>query len=87
MVGIGPRTFCMASALPLNVFPTCFSLQIKEGLLATRDKLKIGDVEYTDSFAGAVIDKKAFDRITGYIKHAKSSPNLEIIGGGQYDER
>ncbi|KAI5712839.1 hypothetical protein M8J76_005770 [Diaphorina citri] len=72
---------CSRMYVPESLWP-----KIKEGLLATRDKLKIGDVEYTDSFAGAVIDKKAFDRITGYIKHAKSSPNLEIIGGGQYDE-
>lgn len=61
--------------------------QIKEGLLATRDKLKIGDPAEFDTFAAAVIDKKAFDRISGYIKHAKSSSNLEILGGGQYDER
>ncbi|KAL1464204.1 hypothetical protein WDU94_003872 [Cyamophila willieti] len=72
---------CSRMYLPASLWP-----KIKEGLLATRDKLKIGDVENVDSFAGAVIDKKAFDRITGYIKHAKESPNLEIVGGGQYDE-
>lgn len=55
--------------------------------METRNKLKIGDVAEFDSFASAVIDEKAFDRITGYIEHAKKSPNLEIIGGGQYDNR
>lgn len=52
-----------------------------------RNKLKIGDVAEFDSFSSAVIDDKAFKRITGYIEHAKNSPNLEIIGGGQYDDR
>lgn len=49
--------------------------------------MKIGDVAEFDSFASAVIDDKAFNRITGYIEHAKKSPNLKIIGGGQYDKR
>lgn len=49
--------------------------------------MKIGDVAEFDSFASAVIDEKAFSRITGYIEHAKKSSNLEIIGGGQYDKR
>ncbi|KAJ8917290.1 hypothetical protein NQ315_002308 [Exocentrus adspersus] len=30
--------------------------------------------------------KKAFDRIKGYIDHARSSSNLEIVGGGKCDE-
>lgn len=62
-------------------------VQIKEGLLELRNQLKIGDVAEFDSFSSAVIDDKAFKRITGYIEHAKNSPNLEIIGGGQYDDR
>lgn len=37
------------------------------------------------SFTSAVIDDKAFSRITSYIDHAKSSKNLTILGGGQYD--
>lgn len=55
--------------------------------METRNKLKIGDVAEFDSFSSAVIDEKAFTRIVGYIEHAKKSPNLEIIGGGQYDKR
>ena len=34
----------------------------------------------------AVIDRKAFDRISGYIDHAKSSPNCSIVAGGGYDD-
>ena len=34
----------------------------------------------------AVIDKKAFDKISGYIDLAKGSDSAEIIAGGTYDD-
>lgn len=51
-----------------------------------RDSLKVGDVSDFSSFSSAVIDDKAFARIKSYIDHARNSANLEIIGGGQYDD-
>ncbi|KAH8306971.1 hypothetical protein KR044_001923, partial [Drosophila immigrans] len=60
--------------------------QIKEGLVKEASKLKIGDVQDASTFTSAVIDKVAFKRITGYIEHAKSSSNLEIIAGGTYSD-
>lgn len=38
------------------------------------------------TFTSAVIDDKAFKRITGYIEHAKKSSNLEILAGGNYSD-
>ena len=35
----------------------------------------------------SVIDRKAFDRISGYIKHAKTGPNTKIVAGGNFDDR
>lgn len=61
--------------------------KVKEGLLAKRSQLKIGDPTDPKSFTSAVIDDKAFKRIKSYIEHAKSSPNLEVIGGGKCDDR
>lgn len=49
-------------------------------------KLKIGDVVDHTTFTSAVIDDKAFKRITGYIEHAKNSPNLQIVAGGTYSD-
>lgn len=60
---------------------------MKEGLVAIQKTLKVGDPREFDSFMGAVIDKKAFDRISGYVNHAKSSPNLTVLAGGNCDER
>jgi len=60
--------------------------QVKDGLLALRQKLMIGDVRDFTIFTGAVIDATAFKRISGYIEYAKKSPKMEIIGGGGYDD-
>lgn len=58
---------------------------IVRGLVAERNKLKIGDPKDYSVFAAAVIDDKAFARITSYIDYAKKSPKCKIIGGGEYD--
>lgn len=58
---------------------------IKNGLLAERAKLKIADPSDFSVFSAAVIDDKAFDRITGYIKQAKKNPKNKILGGGEFD--
>ena len=55
-------------------------LQVKEGLVEVQKTLKMGDVADFDNFMSAVIDQKAFDRISGYLKHAKSGPNTKIVG-------
>ncbi|XP_015436629.1 PREDICTED: delta-1-pyrroline-5-carboxylate dehydrogenase, mitochondrial [Dufourea novaeangliae] len=72
---------CSRMYVPESLWP-----KIKEELLSIRDKLKIGDVRDFTMFTGAVIDATAFKRISGYIEHAKKSSNLEIIGGGKYDD-
>lgn len=49
--------------------------------------MKIGDVQDFTTFTSAVIDDKAFKRITGYIEHAKNSSNLTILAGGTYSDK
>lgn len=72
---------CSRMYVPESLWP-----QVKEGLIKTRDTLKIGDVTDFSTFTSAVIDDKAFNRIKSYIDHAKSSKNLEIIAGGKCDD-
>jgi len=38
------------------------------------------------NFMAAVIDRKAFTDITGYIEHARTSPDAEILCGGDSDD-
>jgi 1-pyrroline-5-carboxylate dehydrogenase len=60
--------------------------QVKEGLIEVQKSLKMGDVQEYDTFMSAVIDKKAFDRVSGYIKDAKAGPNTKIVVGGGFDD-
>ena len=49
---------------------------------AAGDTVAIRPGTYT---VGAVIDKAAFDKITGYIDRARESEDAEIVAGGTYD--
>ena len=48
-------------------------------------KITIGDVSDFSNFIGAVIDKKSFDNITGYIDRAHADAGCSVITGGKYD--
>ncbi len=59
--------------------------EVRERTVGMIDEMKVGDVTDFRNFMGAVIDRKAFDKISGYIEDAKS--NASIVAGGQYDGR
>jgi 1-pyrroline-5-carboxylate dehydrogenase len=46
----------------------------------------MGSPEDFRNFINAVIDEKAFDKITGYISRVKNDPHAEIIAGGNYQK-
>jgi 1-pyrroline-5-carboxylate dehydrogenase len=46
----------------------------------------MGDVQDFTNFMSAVIDKRAFDKISGFINHAKESKDAEILCGGECDD-
>lgn len=48
--------------------------------------MKMGSPEDFSNFINAVIDEKAFDKITSYIASAKQSGDAEIIAGGNFDK-
>src|SRR5690625_6749919 len=66
--------------------PESIMEEFKEKFLAEVSKIKVGDVEDFSNFMGAVISKKAFESITGYIDYARDSEEAEILAGGQYDD-
>lgn len=59
---------------------------IKEVVKSQLDEVKMGPVEDFTNFVNAVIDKSAYDSITGYIKHAKSAPGVEVFHGGGFSD-
>jgi 1-pyrroline-5-carboxylate dehydrogenase len=55
---------------------------IRDRMAAMIKEIKIGDVRDFRNFMGAVIDKKSFDKISGYVEDAKK--NARVIAGGGY---
>lgn len=74
------------SAASRMYIPESIMEEFKEKFLAEVSKIKVGDVEDFSNFMGAVISKKAFESITGYIDYARDSEEAEILAGGQYDD-
>ncbi|XP_072521978.1 delta-1-pyrroline-5-carboxylate dehydrogenase, mitochondrial [Salminus brasiliensis] len=74
---------CSRMYIPDSLWP-----QIKQELLAIHKQIKLGDpVEDFGTFFSAVIDDKSFSRIKGWLQHAKTSPNLTVIAGGNCDDK
>ena len=44
--------------------------------------MRMGDVRDFRNFMGAVIDRRAYDRLTGYLDQARKDPGVSIIAGG-----
>lgn len=60
--------------------------EFKEKYTAEVAKIKMGEPDDFTNFMTAVIDRNAFNTITGYIKYAKESNEAEIITGGNFDD-
>lgn len=59
---------------------------LKKFLINELSTIKMGDSEDFTNFMNAVIDKGAFETITGYIDYAKKAKDAEIIFGGNYND-
>ena len=60
--------------------------EVKENVIKDVTSFKIGSPEDFSNFINAVIDEKAFDKISNYIDFIKSADDAEIIVGGNYDK-
>ncbi|MEX2435053.1 MAG: L-glutamate gamma-semialdehyde dehydrogenase [Balneolaceae bacterium] len=74
------------SAASRMYMPKSLWAEFRKKLSTEVEKVKVGDVEDFSNFMGAVISRKAFDKITGYIEYAKNSDKAEIVSGGKYDD-
>lgn len=68
--------------IPKNLWP-----EIKEQIIRDVASFKIGSPEDFGNFINAVIDRRAFDKISSYIAYAKNQADAEIIAGGNYDDK
>ncbi|HYO14163.1 MAG TPA: L-glutamate gamma-semialdehyde dehydrogenase [Thermoanaerobaculia bacterium] len=60
--------------------------RIREMLLDELKQIRMGTPVDFRNFVAAVIDEYSFDRIMGYIDHAKNSSEAEILAGGNGDK-
>jgi len=60
---------------------------LRDGLADRVRSLQYGDVTDLSVFGGAVIDRRAYDRLAGVLGRAAADPGLEVLaGGGASDE-
>ncbi len=60
--------------------------RIKDTLIEETEGITMGDIRDFRNFMGAVIDRAAYDKITGYIERARASADSEIVAGGSFDD-
>ena len=61
--------------VPQSIWP-----EVRDRTVAIMKEIKMGDPTDFRNFMGAVIDKRAFDKISEYVTHGRS--NAKIIAGG-----
>jgi 1-pyrroline-5-carboxylate dehydrogenase len=60
---------------------------VRKQMLGLMESITMGDVADFRHFMGAVIDQKAFRKISGYLKQAAKDPGVTIVAGGGADDR
>ncbi|HVB31259.1 MAG TPA: L-glutamate gamma-semialdehyde dehydrogenase [Gemmatimonadaceae bacterium] len=65
--------------VPRSLWP-----EVRDRVVAMMEDMRMGDVQDFRTFVGAVIDQKAFRKISEYIADAKR--NARIVAGGTTDE-
>jgi 1-pyrroline-5-carboxylate dehydrogenase len=57
---------------------------VRDRVVGMMEEIQVGDVRDFRNFMGAVIDRKAFDKIGGYVDDARR--NARIVAGGKVDD-
>jgi 1-pyrroline-5-carboxylate dehydrogenase len=74
------------SAASRAYVPRTLWARLRDGLVAETEALTVGDVTDLDNFAGAVIDRRAFERHADLLRRAAADPEIEVIAGGTCDD-
>jgi 1-pyrroline-5-carboxylate dehydrogenase len=72
------------SAASRAYIPQSLWKEVRDRAVAMIEDIRVGDVCDFRNFMGAVIDRKAFDKISGYIDDARA--NAKIVVGGRVDD-
>jgi 1-pyrroline-5-carboxylate dehydrogenase len=66
--------------VPASLWP-----DLRDRLLSEISSIRMGDPKDFRTFMGAVIDRRAYDRINGYLERAAGDPNVKVLAGGTGD--
>jgi 1-pyrroline-5-carboxylate dehydrogenase len=59
---------------------------VRERVLGMLESVRVGDPADFRNFMGAVIDRKAFEKIKEYVDGAKADPKARVLFGGDCDD-
>ncbi|HEX5818504.1 MAG TPA: L-glutamate gamma-semialdehyde dehydrogenase [Gemmatimonadales bacterium] len=68
--------------IPASLWP-----EVQDRMVAMMDEIRMGDVADFRNFMGAVIDDRAFKRISEAIAHARQAAGVTVVKGGGADSR
>ncbi|NNK82199.1 MAG: aldehyde dehydrogenase family protein, partial [Flavobacteriaceae bacterium] len=74
------------SAASRAYIPKSLWNDVKNAVIADVNSFKMGTTEDPSNFINAVIDRKSFNKLAGYLDQAKKDNDAEIIVGGGYDD-
>jgi 1-pyrroline-5-carboxylate dehydrogenase len=72
------------SAVSRVYIPRSLWTDLRDRIVAMISDIRMGDIRDFRNFMGAVIDERAFDRITGHILDAKQT--ARVIAGAEWDK-
>jgi 1-pyrroline-5-carboxylate dehydrogenase len=74
------------SAASRAYVPKSIWAEVRDHLVSDLKSMPMGTTEDFRNFVNAVIDEKAFDKISNYIVEAKKSDKVKVIAGGNFDK-
>jgi 1-pyrroline-5-carboxylate dehydrogenase len=74
------------SAASRAYVPRSLWQRLRADLVEQTESLPVGDIADFTNFMGAVIDRRAYDRLAGVLTRAHDDPALEVVAGGRADD-
>jgi 1-pyrroline-5-carboxylate dehydrogenase len=72
---------CSRIYVPRSLWP-----EVRDGIVSAMESVTVGQPDDYTSFMSAVIDKRAYDKITTYINNAKTDTTCDVLHGGDADD-
>ncbi len=68
--------------IPVSLWP-----RVREETYGMLDTMKMGDVRDFSNFINAVIDARAYTKISGYVEQAKADADVSVEYGGEHEDK